>query len=157
MDGLDYAQHLKELKRSSIQRRHERFKIIYLYKIKEGLVPNISKTNGLAFKEHIRRGCRCIVPYFPIVGKARKARDNSYAWTACNLWNALPKCVRSITGKKVDFFKKKLDKALAFYPDVPRCGGSGHSYDRNGRKSNSLCDHYRNRNIGRIIDNMINV
>ena len=157
MDGLDYAQRLKELKRSSIQRRHERFKIIYLYKIKEGLVPNISKTNGLAFKEHVRRGCRCVVPYFPIVGKARRARDNSYAWTACNLWNALPKCVRSITGKKVDFFKRKLDRALAFYPDVPRCGGSGHSYDRNGRKSNSLCDHYRNRNVGRIIDNMINV
>ena len=49
MDGLDYAQRLKELKRSSIQRRHERFKIIYLYKIKEGLVPNISSANGLAF------------------------------------------------------------------------------------------------------------
>ena len=157
MDGLDYAQRLKELKRSSIQRRHERFKIIYLYKIKEGLVPNISNTNGLAFKEHIRYGCKCIVPSFPIVGKARKARDNSYAWTASNLWNALPKCVRNITGKKVEFFKKKLDKALAFYPDVPRCGSSGHSYDRNGRKSNSLCDHYRNRDIGHIIDNMINV
>ena len=75
MDGLDYAQRLKELKRSSIQRRHERFKIIYLYKIKEGLVPNISSTNGLFFKDHIRYGCKCIVPYFPIRGKARKSID----------------------------------------------------------------------------------
>merc|ERR1712237_44936 len=43
MDGLDYAQRLKELKRSSIQRRHERFKIIYLYKKKEGLVKDLNK------------------------------------------------------------------------------------------------------------------
>ena len=47
VDGLDYAQRLKKLKRSSIQRRHKCFKIIYLYKIKKGLVPNISKTNEL--------------------------------------------------------------------------------------------------------------
>ena len=50
VDGLDYAQHLKKLKRSSIQIRHKRFKILYLYMIKEGMVPNISRTNGLAFK-----------------------------------------------------------------------------------------------------------
>ena len=36
VDGLDYAQRLKKLKRSSIQRRHKHFKIIYLCKIKEG-------------------------------------------------------------------------------------------------------------------------
>ena len=89
------------------------------------MVPNISRTNGLAFKEHIRYGYRCIVPYFPIREKARKARDNLYAWITCNLWTSLPKCVRNITGEKVDFFKKILDKALAFYPDVPRCSGSG--------------------------------
>ena len=140
------------MKRSSIQRRHKRFNILYLYKIKEGLVPNISKTKGLTFKKHIRYGYRCIVPYFPIRGKARRARDNSYAWTACNLWNSLPKCVRNITGEKVNFFKTKLDKVLTFYPDVPRCSSSGHSYDRNGRKSNSLIDHYRNRDIRRNID-----
>ena len=52
VDGLDYAHRLKKLKRSSIQRQ-ERFKIIYLYKIQEGLVPNISETKGLTFKKHI--------------------------------------------------------------------------------------------------------
>ena len=34
----------------SIQRRNERFKIIYIYKIKENLVPNISSKYGLYFK-----------------------------------------------------------------------------------------------------------
>ena len=67
----------------------------------------------------IKYGYRCIVPYVPIRGKARKAGDNSYVWTACNLWNSLPMFVHNITGKKVEFFKNKLLKALAFYPDVP--------------------------------------
>ena len=60
------------------------------------------------------------------------------------LWNSLPRCVRDITGKDVMFFKNKLDKVLAYYPDVPRCSDTCHSLDGNMRKSNSLCDHYRN-------------
>ena len=51
-------------------------------------------------------------------------------------------------------YHNNLDKALAFYPDVPRCSESGHSYDRNFRKSNSLCDHYRNVETKRVIENM---
>ena len=35
-------------------------------------------------------------------------------------------------------------------------GGSGHSYDRNARKSNSLCDHYNYRGVEfkRVIENI---
>ena len=58
------------------------------------------------------------------------------------------------TGEKVNFFMTRLDRALAFYPDVTRCSGSGHSYDRNGRISNSLTDHYRNRDIRHNIDKL---
>ena len=157
MDGLDYAHRLKELGMTSIQRRHERYKALYLYKIKEGLVPNISSTNPLKFRNHGRHGCKCEVPIFPMRGKARKARDNSFALTACNLWNSLPVYVREISGKEVGYFKKKLDKALALYPDVPRCSDFGHSYDRNGRKSNSLYVHYQNIEIKRILDHMSSV
>ena len=54
------------------------------------------------------------------------------------------------------YFKNKLDKALAFYPDVPRCSESGHTYNRNFRKSNSLCDHYNYRGVEfrSMIENM---
>merc|ERR1711888_286593 len=101
-----------------------------------------------------RLGRLCKIPRFPPGGKARKARDNSFAWTACNLWNSLPKCVRGIAGESVLSFKNKLDKVLAYYPDVPRCSESGHSYDSNLRKSNSLCDHYRDRRVGPIVNSI---
>ena len=124
----------------SIRRRSERFKIIQVYKIKEKQVTNISKKYGLTFKMNGRHGCKCDVPIFPIRGRARNATDSSFAWTACSLWNSLPKCIRNITGKHGAFFKKKLYKVLAFYPDKPRCS-----------KSNSLCDHYRNVEIRNVI------
>ena len=62
MEGLDYAQRLKKLKMYSIQRRHERYKILYVYKIKEKLVPNVTQSHGLYF-EYGRRGCECKLPY----------------------------------------------------------------------------------------------
>merc|ERR1711895_383981 len=129
MEGLDYAQRLKKLHMYSIQRRNERFKILYL----------------------------CKIPRFRPRGKARKARDNSFALTACNLWNSLPMCIRGIAGESVLSFKNKLDKVLAYYPDVPRCSESGHSYDSNLRKSNSLCDHYRDKRVGPIVNSITEV
>ena len=154
MEGLDYAERLERLRMYSIQRRYERFKLIYIYKIKEGLVPNISSKYGLCFDKESRFGCLCKIPKFPPGGKARKARDNSFAWTAYNLWNSLPGCVRNIAERDVEFFKNKLDMVLTYYPDVPRCSRSGHSYDRNFHKSNSLCDHYKNERINCVINSI---
>merc|ERR1712082_366338 len=152
MEGLDYAQHLERLHMYSIQRRYERFKLIYIYKIKENLVPNVSSKYGLYFKKDGRYGCLCKIPSFLPRGRARKARDSSFAWTACNLWNSLPRCVRDIAGEDLMSFKKKLDGVLSYYPDVPRCTESGHTYDRNFHKLNSLCDHYGNARIKAVID-----
>ena len=138
----------------SIQRRYERFKLIYIYKIKENLVPNVSCKYGLYFKTDGRHECLCKIPRFPPGGKARKARDSSFAWTAYNLWNSLPGCVRGIAGRDVEFFKRKLDRVLAYYPNVPRCSKFGHTYDRNFHRSNSLYDHYRDERISRVINSI---
>ena len=153
MKDLDYAQRLKVLKLYSIQRRHERYKVIYAYKIKEGIVPNISMNYGLQFSYHGRHGCRCEIPFYPLHhNKAGKARDDSFALTACNLWNALPKYVRNISGKSIDCFKRHLDKALKLYPDIPRCSSSGRFKDKHGRNSNSLCDLYKDSEIRKFVD-----
>ena len=154
MENIDYAHRLKKLKMYSTQRRHERYKILYIYKIKENIVPNISKENGIGFKNNLRHGCRCEVPKYPLRGKSIRAREDSFALTASNLWNSLPRQIRDITGKDLNFFKCKLDKALENYPDIPRSGASGHSYDAFGRKSNSLCDHYKNRKVRKKLEKL---
>ena len=128
IEGLDYAQCLKKLHMYSIQQRSERFKIIYMYKIKETLVPNVSNKHKLSFRMNNRVCCVCDIPSIRPRSRVRRARDNSFTWTACNLWNLFPRCVRDIAGEDVMSFKNKLDKALALYPDVPRCSESGHTY-----------------------------
>ena len=134
-----------------------KYKILYIYKIKEGLVMNISKTYGLKFNNHVRHGCRCYVPKYPLKGKAIRTRDDSFALTACNLWNSLPKCIRDISGRNVLYFKHKLDKVLSYYPDIPRCSNFGHSHDIHGRKSNSICDHFHNRKVRLELDRLTSV
>ena len=109
MEGKDYAQRLNKLPISSVQRRHERYKILYAYKVKEGLVPNISKTHGLKFFNAGRRGYRYVVPNYRIRGSAIRVRENSFALTACNLWNSLPRSIRYIRVEDLLHFKGKLD------------------------------------------------
>ena len=58
MKGLDCAQRLKKLKMYSIQRRHVRYKILYIYKIKEKLIPNGTQSHGL-YLVYGRYGCEC--------------------------------------------------------------------------------------------------
>ena len=62
--------------------------------------------------------------------------------------------IRNIAGKDVEFFKNKLDKVLAYYPDVPRCSEFDHTYDRSLHKSNSLYDHYRDERYSRVINSI---
>ena len=153
MENFDYAQRLKALKLYSIQRRHERFKIIYAYKIKEKLVPNISEAHGLQFSFHKRHGCRCEIPTYPLHhNKAVRARDDSFTLTACNLWNSMPKYIRNISGKSVEYFKRKLDQILEYYPDIPRCSASGEMKDKHGRNSNSIYDLYKIKKVKMLVD-----
>ena len=90
-------------------------------------------------------------------GRAKKARDRSFAWTASNLWNSLPMCVQNISGENVDVFKRKLDKILAVYPDKPKCARSGNTFDRHGRRSNSLYNHNRNKAVREKLDKITNI
>ena len=153
MVGQNYAQRLKTIRMYSIQRRHERYKIIYIYKIKEGLVPNIDGIHGLQFSANKRHGCMCKIPTFPLYNnKAAKARDRSFALTASQLWNSMPRDLRNISGASVDSFKRQLDKILQHYPDEPRCSASGIYINQSGRTSNSLVDLYQNSEVRRRVN-----
>ena len=55
---MDYWSRLKHLKMYSQQRRAERYKIIYTWKVLEGMVPNC----GIKFNTNERRGRHCEIP-----------------------------------------------------------------------------------------------
>ena len=64
MEQLSYWEQLHAQSMYSLERRRERYLIIYTWRIMEGQVPNISEPNRVGIKEkwHIRRGRVCIVP-----------------------------------------------------------------------------------------------
>ena len=61
MQSLEYSEWLVYLKLYSLQRRRERYCIIYVWKIIEGLVPNFSKPIVCSYSE--RRGRSCIISH----------------------------------------------------------------------------------------------
>ena len=159
LQDMRYSERLSELGLHSVQRRHERYKIIYLYKIKENFVPNLPvdplnpRLNyALKFRHSQRHGVRCDL-VSPVLhhNSAKIARDASFAQTASNLWNTLPKCITTITGQSVDRFKKRLDLYLDLFPDKPRCDATGFYVDDVGRKSNSILHMRSSRDIARNI------
>ena len=145
--NLDYAGRLGALNLKSVQRRHERYKIIYAFKMKAGLVPslptNITTPNissALKFIKTRRQGTRCEVPNQCLHhNSAQTVRNSSFALTVSNLWNCLPPWISNYSGNSVDAFKNKLDHFLDIFPDTPRICSNGLYYDPNtGRKSNSI-------------------
>ena len=147
LHSLRYADRLKALNLQSIQRRHERYKIIYIYKIKEGIVPNLppapnqpSSNYGLSFSSSTRHGIRCSIPEAKLYhNPAIIQRQASFAQTASDLWNCLPYYITSLSHISIDKFKGRLDKFLNLFPDEPRCSAPEQFIDLNtGRKSNSI-------------------
>ena len=130
--GSDYWKRLSDLKLYSLERRRERYRIIYMWKILEGLVPNVN--NKIISVKHARLGRKCTIPIVKY-GRLQKVRAASLTINGANLFNALPKSVRNLTGKNVDTFKRALDNFLAKLPDEPLLPG----YTQHRRaSSNSL-------------------
>ena len=125
---LDYWKRLEKLQLYSVQRRHERYMIIYIFKILKGLVPNC----GIIFRESERRGftadikvCKSTAPSI-----AKQMRTNSFAHRGPRLFNALPIELRTFSIDNdedivdiVSAFKRKLDKFLKNVPDQPTVPG----------------------------------
>lgn len=136
---LDYWSRLKFLKLFSVQRRYERYSIIYTFKVLEGLAPNFT-ANKIESTYSERRGRMCKIP--PLTNRhcssaVKNAREGSMAIRGPRLFNQLPKYLRNVTGVKADTFKKKLDRYLTQLPDQPTVDGY---YGRRAACSNSLLD-----------------
>ena len=136
LKDLDYWDRLKCLRMYSIERRTERYKIIYLWKILENLAPNLN-SNKIVSKYSERRGRYVVIPNIKkqCSAKINTIRENSFSIHSAKLFNALPKRIRNITDVRVETFKHHLDKLLHHIPDEP--GIPGYAGRRAGA-SNSI-------------------
>ena len=121
--NMDYSEALKELKLYSLQRRRERYQIIYLWSIIESLVPNISKNtneNLIRVQSTLqsRRG-RTIATKVLHSSRFANLRFHSLPFAGARLFNALPQSIRNLTCCSKMVFKSKLDHFLIELPDTP--------------------------------------
>ena len=117
----NYWQQLNTMKMISIQRRLERYRIIYMWKVLEGSVPNC----GVEVKEEGRTGRRVNLPKIETKAAAdvKALREQTFQVNGAQLFNSLPVSIRNMTKCPIDDFKEKLDKYLEKVPDEPRMPG----------------------------------
>ena len=113
MNELSYWEQLETLKLYSLERRRERYQVLYTWKIMEGHVPNFDST-PIVVVENKRRGRSCIPP--PLLSSAperiKNIRFASLSHRGPRLFNSLPLEVHNLKGVTVDMFKAALDKHL---------------------------------------------
>ena len=131
-----YWERLKMLKMNSQQRRFERYRIIYVWKTLEKIVPNANVC--LASDETDRVGRKCKVP--TLKPRERKKREESFQVSGPMLFNCLPKEIRNLKNVGVEEFKEHLDLLLSTVPDEPKLGGA---MPLNCEKSNSIIHQIR--------------
>ena len=132
----DYWERLDTLGLYSLQRRRERYRIIYVWKILENLVPNVG-SDKIQSRSSLRHGRMCVVslPLKNAPAEVKRLVEASFTVHAGNLFNALPKSIRNLTNVDLSTFKKKLDEYLSLIADEPQSPGYT---DRRRAASNSL-------------------
>ena len=120
MSHLPYWDQLTRLKLYSLERRRERYQIIYTWRIIDGQVPNFDCTPIQSYKNP-RRGRECRVPTIsPSATCAiQTIRFSSLPSKGPRLFNVLPKHLRDMSGCSTERFKGELDRYLETIPDEP--------------------------------------
>ncbi len=95
MDGMkeyDYWQRLHMLRMRSQQRRMERYRIIYTWKILQEMVPN----PGIIARISPRRGRLCVIPNLNSHASSaiKTMKDSSFMVHGPRLFNSLPQTIR---------------------------------------------------------------
>ena len=133
MEGQDYMDRLVSLRMYSQERRRERYQVIFIWKIAQGLVQGYN----LNFTSSDRRG-RMVVPH-PVLRTAhtsvKNVREATLGVKWAHIFNLLPVWIRTMNGVSVDSFKHELDKFLSGVPDQPTCPGR-----QRAAATNSLLD-----------------
>ena len=140
---LNYWERLKKLKMNSQQRRFERYRIIYIWKILEGLVPNPEVTQS----DPGTKGRQVKIPALKTKAssKIKSLREASLQVHGAKMFNLLPQHIRDTSKCEVAVFKEKLDQFISKIPDEPKIGNlTPACCDQNtAAPSNSLVDRIR--------------
>jgi len=131
--GLDYWQRLAALDLYSVERRRERFALLYVHKVVRGAVPNVN--DKIKTSESARRGLQCDISRIDFRAPTRivNARLESFTYRGSQLFNCLPRELRDVENPTL--FKSRLDRFLRAVPDQPHA----HQYHRRAQ-SNSIVD-----------------
>jgi len=135
LEELNYHERLKKLNMYSLERRRERYMIIYGWQQLEGIKENIMKLEA----RWMGRG-RMIMPKkirYAANGKLLSVKErgqifNSPAGKVQRLFNCIPRQIRNLTGVTSDTFKNHLDEWLKKVPDLPKGGGYSVAAESNG-------------------------
>ena len=140
MEHLFYWSRLQILDLYSLERRRERYLILYTFKIIKGMVPNLMEESlKITFDYKGRRGLLCNIPLINTgaMAKYKTMKDNSLAVRGPMLFNCLPLNVRDLNLSLLAF-KRRLDEFLKVIPDKPSLTGPQYAQTA---KSNSIEDH----------------
>ena len=118
---LNYWERLRALQLYSLERRRERYIVLYIWKIKNGLVPNIN--NQINFRQHLRLGCICERATLNNRAQARiySQKANFITNRGPQLFNSLPITLRDGNFNAVTNFKRAQDKYLQSLPHYYFC------------------------------------
>ena len=111
--NMNYWERLQFLNMNSEQRRMERYRIIYVWKVFQKLVPD----PGVQEILHEHKGRLFDVPF-----TRDTKRLESFQVFGPKLFNIMPKEIRDMKCS-VEDFKTSLDSFLMFIPDEPSCPG----------------------------------
>ena len=107
MTGLDYWERLATLQLYSQERRRERYQIMFVWKVAQGLAKGYQAT----FTQSERRGRQMVLS--PLCSSApasvRRAREVSLQVKGAKLFNAIPRDIRDMSTGTTDQFKTKQD------------------------------------------------
>ena len=124
MEGLDYHSRLRELKMYSLERRRDRYRIIYGWQQIEGIKENIMKlrVNNNGYSRLINNGS-LTKKGIKLSSRMKSKIYNSPLRKMERAFNSMPRKLRNLTGVTTDTFKRHLDKWLLNTPDQPKCKG----------------------------------
>ena len=134
-----YWEALTHMKMISVQRRMERYRLIYCWKILENLAPNCG-ISEIPNTHETRQGRRLDIPKLKGTAKIQKMKEQCFQINGAKMFNCLPTKIRNLTMKpkflahsapSVDDFKMALDLYLETVPDQPRIDGLSPGVDTN--------------------------